>query len=626
MDIENKTTNELHPLVLNDITDRASWGERQATWYQMRNHGLRRRNKPWPGAADMHFPLCDSMIDKWKPFYFQQLFATEVVASFVSKDRTHESFTSELEYHFDYKLKEQTNLAKAVLVAIDKMLCSGTEVVKTFWNAAEKRVEFDAIEPSRCIVPWHTKELACADRVAHVIELSVPQYKANANYRQDAEFVKKITGKGSAGDTSSELLDQAKQLREGLTCSSSDSLILIWEVWERVAGVNGKATYQVHTWSPLAPDDPVRSTFSNPYDHGRLPFVRFDHEMKDLGHYDSRGIPEIAGPFETSLTKMWNEKHDFMSFCNRPMFYSEREIPNTANIRMIPGQILGFPIQRVDIGAPPISFDQEMISTRMVAEYRVGMPDFGIGQDINTTERKTATEVQRIGGLLNQGVDLRAQMFRMTLAELFQQAWALLLQFDRSTQYVRDGAMNDLPKEALADAYAVRPKGSSDSWNRQAKLQKAVARKQLLGQSAFINQAELDKSILELDDPKLVQRLFQDPQEKQRDEYEDEATLVPTLMLGMPLAPKPGQDRVARIKCLVDFIDQRGKIGAAPDPVAMKGIEARIAAQLQALGQENPKLARKVQGELQAIANANAHAPQTAEAGAPPAEMPAPVV
>ena len=52
-----------HKEILQAISDRGTWERRQATWYQMRHDGLRRKNKPWPNAADMHFPLGDMQIE-----------------------------------------------------------------------------------------------------------------------------------------------------------------------------------------------------------------------------------------------------------------------------------------------------------------------------------------------------------------------------------------------------------------------------------------------------------------------------------------------------------------------------------------------------------------------------------
>ena len=61
---------KLYDLVAHDIASRTRWEVRQGLWYQMRNDGLRRRGKPWPNAADAHFPLIDATINKLKPSFF----------------------------------------------------------------------------------------------------------------------------------------------------------------------------------------------------------------------------------------------------------------------------------------------------------------------------------------------------------------------------------------------------------------------------------------------------------------------------------------------------------------------------------------------------------------------------
>ncbi len=78
-----RSRDKLNSEVLRDLADRAVWDTRQRMFYEMRHHGLRRKNKPWPGASDVHFPLVDTTISELKPAYFQQLFATDLIAQFV---------------------------------------------------------------------------------------------------------------------------------------------------------------------------------------------------------------------------------------------------------------------------------------------------------------------------------------------------------------------------------------------------------------------------------------------------------------------------------------------------------------------------------------------------------------
>ena len=78
---------KLNAEVLQDLADRSVWDTRQRMFYEMRHHGLRRKNKPWPGASDVHFPLVDTTISELKPAYFQQLFATDLIAPGEANDK-----------------------------------------------------------------------------------------------------------------------------------------------------------------------------------------------------------------------------------------------------------------------------------------------------------------------------------------------------------------------------------------------------------------------------------------------------------------------------------------------------------------------------------------------------------
>lgn len=495
--------NPLYPKICQDIRARLLWLSRQSVWYAMRHDGLRRRHAPWPGAADLHYPLADSIIEKLKPFYFNQLFGSETVAQLTARRPELTLFAGDAALWFDYKLKQASNLETELLLAIDRMLMAGHVPVKIYWDADRRRLAFDAIEPQHCIVPEGTQTLEDADRVTLVHHLSAEGYLRDARFpRKDAEFLQRITGRGTSEDGESPELEGTRQLREGIThAAAGENTVIVWEIWEQ-----RQEGWWVHWLSPLAPETPLRPSQRNPFRHGRLPLVRFDCEVKDKGHYASRGIPERVGAFEAALCKNWNEKSDHMTLCNRPLFTSASPIPNAGNLRLIPGQIIPGGLAAVQMPPPPVSFDQEMNSTRTLAEQSVGTPDFGV---LQRQGHRTATEVERVVSLLNIAVELRARTFRMSLSALLQTAWSTLLQYDRDTRYFAGGELHDLQEAALApEEWLIEANGSSESWDRPAQLQRAVQRKQLFAGSPWIDQRELDRSILELDDPRLVKRLF----------------------------------------------------------------------------------------------------------------------
>lgn len=605
------TLEDLRTKILRDISTREEWMRRQAVWYAMRHDGLRRRNKPWPDAADLHDPLADGMIERLKPFYFNQLFATETIASFIATSEELKPFAADIGNWFDYKCKQESNLEEEILTAIDLMLMAGHDVVKVLWDTESKefpdgRLGFDAVDPSHCIVPQWTKKLQDADRVTIVQIISIEQYKRDDRFtNKSEEFITSIAGKGNSQDGENTTEDQLKIRREGLTYSTSDDEIIYWEVWE-----NTPEGWEVHFISPNT-DAPLRPSMMNPFKHGRLPMVRFQTEVKDKGHYSSRGIPERVGAFEKASCKQWNEKTDYMTLCLRPIFTTEQAIPNAGNLRLIPGQIISGGLSAVQMPPIPPAFDEERDRQHAAAEQLVGMPDFGQNREQDPKDPRTAAEIHLVGGLMSISIDLRARTFRSSLGELYSLAYQTLLQYDKGTQFIVQQDMQTLDPQVLQmlaeqpDGLKVTPNGSGDSWNKQAMLQKAVARKQMFQGDPFINQAELDKSILALDDPRLIPILFQDPNAKAKNEADDEAKEIPSMMYGYPIQVLPGQDHATRIVTLAQFMAAQGHLGLPPDPIGMQTVSAHMQQHIQALQQTNPKAVPQVEAQVQQILQAH---------------------
>jgi hypothetical protein len=608
---------ELHGSICRDLNDRSTWETRQRLFYEMRHNGLRRKSKPFPGAADLHFPLSDTIVGKLKPYYAEQLFATDTLATFVCKRAQDSALTSAAAKWFDYQTKQRTNLEVEILSTIDWMLMSGRSVLKVYWDAEQKRVAYDAVDPMRIILPRHTVNLATADRLVHVMPMSVEAYRRNTLYNQDPEFIKKITGKGVIGEKHDKAgLSLIKASREGITFGSTSDEIIIWEVFSRTE--SGK--WQVETFSPLEPEEDVRKKIGFPYNHGLLPFVDFFYEVKDKGWFSSRGVVEQVAPFESSLCKLWNEKHDAMTFYNRPLFRSSTQIPNAANLEFRPGQILPYDIQPVHHGQPPMSFDQEMLSTRQVAEQRMAVPDYGMNQVLNASDRRTAREIGEISQMSANVTDLRMRIFRRSLGAVYQQSWELHLQYNKQDLVFCIGEeLGQVDEKALHGDYQITPTGSADGVNKAFNMQKAVQRFQMFRDDPFINQGELRKTILESDDVALTRRLFVDPMLTQATQQEDQAQEISILNIGFPARVLPSDDHQLHIETLIQYLESRQALGEPVNPMAQQRIMEHIGKHLEALDQENPKLARQIRKVLMTMAQSQEQqqppAPQLMEAG-----------
>src|SRR5436305_1303970 len=584
------------------IKGRTDWQNRQTTWYKMRHQGLRRAGKPYPNAADLHFPLIDSLVERMKPFYFQQLYATEQLATFVSMRSQPAEATAAVSSWFDYRLKQKTNLEREIMSAIDNMVMSGRAVLKVAWDTDEKYICFDAIDPVYFILPGQTCELKDAAWCVHVIHLTEEEYKKKTDFRQDNNICKTIKDAQQSKDPSSDMKWSEVKRREGLTSAQNPDQIILWEIY-RVSEDGEKIT--VDTFSPANMDenDEVRPQFTLRYNHKKFPFISFRTEIKDKGWYSPRGIAEIVAAFEDSLSRLLNGKHECMDYYNKPLFKNTGQLGNTGVTRFLPGSTLPQGVEPVTFPEPPIDFDQEMQSTRALAEYRAGIPDLGATQHLTPGRGSrgdvTATQIQAIVGQSGMSDDMRARVFRLDCADLYRMCWSLYLQYDKTNLlYLLHEEQVTVPQEALHGEYAIMPNGSADSWNKPLQLQKAVARMQMFGGNAFIRQPELVKSVLEVDDPRLIKRLYQDPGQQLKDQMEVQAQEISIMLLGFPAEVHQSDDDVAHLQSIQGFVDRRLQANEEITPEFARLLVQHGGAHDQALMQKKDKRIGQIRQQM----------------------------
>lgn len=595
---------DLFTKICDDIKARTEWATRQPLWYRLRREGVRRRDKPWPHASDKHFPLIDMAIQKLKPTCLNQVFATERIADFIASDPQDNSQILDVAWWFDYKMRQMSNFEDEIDLVMDFMYVYGRGVMKVFWDPIEKRISFDAIEPIFIIVPDYTKDMRTAEYLVHVKHLSEWEYRNGIDsdlYNQDDSFIKNIlTSRDGSDQGDEDFLVSAKRLCEGITHTSEKDTIIIWETYERT--VEG---YLVHTISPLRYKEDVRPAFKLPLEGRIVPFIDFPYEKTSKSFYGSRGIAEMGAPFQSYLCKTWNGKSDAIDLWNNPPLTATKDVPITQNIRSIPGSIIPFAVTPIITGAPPISWDTEMANTRDIAEQLFLVPDFGVGEKGFTSEKKkssdrTATETNYLAGIMNQGVDMRNRIFRRKLGFLYNLAWDILYESDEDMEYLHDQEYKTLDKKVRDRIQSLRPSGSAGSWNTGLRFQKAVQRKMMLGNSPFVKLHELDKMVMELDEPGLVERLYRDPGVRERDQKEAQFKEIPVLMEGMPITPKPDDDHMIHAQAAMQYIAQAVVKGKKGEAMGMQQMMEHVKTHLAELAKVNPQMASKLQKEFQA--------------------------
>lgn len=604
MDDDHKEST-VHDAVCDDLKARVKWADRQAVWYKMRHNGLPRKRKPYAGAPDLHFPLIDTCIEKLKPFYYRQLFASELMAELVSTRRQADELTMEAAQWFDAHLKLKTNLLEEVLYLIDAHLQGGKGIMRPYYNAADDAIAFDSIDPLNFVVPAGTTALQKAGRMTHIEVLTKAQYARRKAYNQDADFIRRIAGRGV---NSRELKFDEKINREGLTFGATDEIV-IWNVWEETGG-----KWTLQTRSPVDRDVEIQPRLKNPFNHGMAPFVDFRRELKEKGFYDSRGESEKLAQFESYLCKLWNKKGEALDFFATPLFTSDDAAAEAKSLNFQPGEFVPRGIRRVEWGEPPFALDQEMAAVRGVAEQRAGMPDFGMGGGNNLRDARTATEIDKLSELGGITTDLRGQTFRLDLQRLLAMAWSLCVQYKKADlEYLFQSQHKQATPEAIHEAYRVEVGGSAESWDRKAEIQKAGALFVQAKGDPYFDQMELRKLFTESVNPRWVKRLVRDPQMQANTEAIDEMVKLPAIMEGAPIPPEAEQNHAVRAEVVWQKLQQLSASGAPVDPVAQQGLVGYLNKRLQLWKQADSKAAGAWWREKQAAMKAQAQQQQAAQ-------------
>jgi|SRR5215475_305068 len=575
----SEANQELYEDICSDLEDRQSWESRQVLWHKMRGQGVGRANRPWPGAANVHVPVADTIIGKLKPYYVVWIFGPELLASFYSLEEQGDSYTDSVAQWFDYKVRENSNFSEAAVCAIDSCLQNGMGILKPYWDAAAERLAFASIDPYFVIVPpWSTFDFNKADRVVHVMHYSKDEYLRDAlakGFNTDETYLDSITGEGKPDPK----YEQARYTAEGLSYSRLKELIVLWEVYLRETD----GQIKVKTFSPLQPDEPARGDFKLPYEHKQVPLILVPYELTDGGFYSSRGVCEQVQMYEATACKMWNEKLDFMSIANRPVLSTQGGSINAQNIRWEPGAVYDSVLQLVQQPTPPVSFDEEIANNRSMAEQRVGIPDFGVAGPNQPQGNKTATETNVITNVMQQNNDLRARVLKGSMTRVFEQSWSLLKQYDNaSLDYFWRKQRISLPDAAFDNKYVLRPNGSVDGYSREREIQKLMQLRQLAQGSPWIITPEIDRKIVELMDAQWVSDIYQEPPQIMADQQEQQAIENSIMFDGFLPQVKPDDDHVVHLSTEDGFIGWKAQQGQPIPPQALGLFMQHMQAHIQA--------------------------------------------
>ena len=601
------------------LNDRQTWEERQRKWYIMRHDGLRRRNKPFPQAADLHLKLVDEKVNQKKAFTLAQAFGNPTLATFVSLKQQLSDMTQSAQEFFSFELKHRSNLTRVLQTCVDTMWLRGRGIIKSYVDPFnDYRIVHENVDPLFLLMPDDVNDFEDSHEWVHVRQMNVAKFKMDRRYCQqyrdsqgiDGKVMKKICGGADAADRlktqrgrNFEMIEMDKELRDGYTHSNSSDTIIIWEHYIRTMG--GITCY---SYCPVATDIEIRKPYGVPYKvQGKISpgFFSFVAEVKDEGWYSPRGVAEKIADNEIYGCKVWNAKADAITFLNTPQYTSEVGVQNPANYRLAPGEVLPPGVKPAIYSAPPISFDMEISFARQEAELSSQTPDMGIDKtNQRGKQHRTAKEVSVAASIGQVATTNEGMVFKDDLSKLYAHDWGLMLQYKRSElSYFISEDVKVMPEEAMHGEYMILAGGGTDEWDKNMRVQKASQRYEMLLGKPNIDQDELVKELLDSDDARLTKKLLVPQKQMQATEAADENTVINDIAPGpnrpsFPVPVMPQQDHLTRAGVILHWLDAANKMNTPMSPVEKQRVMQRLSEHLQILKKQNPQGYKQIEMQI----------------------------
>ena len=622
------------------ISDRQVWEQRQRKWWLMRHDGLRRRNKPFPQAADLHLKLIDEKVNQKKAFTLASVFGQPRLCQFVSMKEQAQELTEAAGDFFAFELKHRSNLLRVMQSCVDTMWLRGRGIVKSYVDPFDDyKIVHENVDPLYLLMPDDVNDFDDAYEWIHVRQINIAKFKLDRRYCQkyqgndgiDNRTIKKLCGGPDAADRlrtqrgrDFDLIQLDKELREGFTHSNSSDTIIVWEHYVRTMG-----GITVYSYCPVAVDVEIRKPYGIPYKvNGRVSpgFFSFVAEVKDEGWYSPRGVAEKIADNEIYGCKVWNAKADAITFLNTPQYTSEVGVQNPANYRLAPGEVLPPGIRPAIYSQPPVSFDQEIQFARVEAELSAQTPDMGISKpgQYGSSSRRTAKEVSTAAGISQVGQTNEGTIFRDDLGKLFAHDWGLMLQYKRKelTYFVSEN-LQIMPENALHGDYMILCGGASDDWDKTSRMQRAAQRFDALKGAPNVNQDELLKELLSADDARLIKKLIVPQNQKQESEAADESTIINDICPGpnrpsFPIKVTPQQDHMTRAQVILQWMDAAGKMNTPSSPVEKQRLTQRLQEHMMFLKKLNPEGYKQIAMQIKQLEQQSIAQAQQQQMGMPP--------
>ena len=218
-----------------------------------------------------------------------------------------------------------------------------------------------------------------------------------------------------------------------------------------------------------------------PFSFRKWPIFRFDYEQVDRRPYLAQGMGEQLSDIQSQYTKQYRATSDAIDVQLAPVFQMRMGSQlSPRSIKWGPGKII--PVTEVGDIMPveksPFNLHQYLQDRgelKMFAEEMVGSIDAALASTGRHLERRTAFEVQSVGGQIEAMQGMDAAIFQQIMQHVWQCVWELWLDLGPDQIYyqvVGEQMPRLFRKSEYNYKFQLTPAGTPGNTNRQAELQR----------------------------------------------------------------------------------------------------------------------------------------------------------
>lgn len=541
---------------------------------------------PWPGASSHRYLLAEMTIAKQLPIRSKMLYTSKNIINLIARKKEFIPKAPLTSSYFDFYTKQRTGFEREIQYSGNNQMQDGICFMKTFFDMGKKKVVHENVLPMFFVVPSDTHDLNEAPWCVHVLQKSEKWIRdkfGGTAVKDELESFINSQKKGQehyANDSG----ESEKHKYDRMGISKSEAATNIYIVWERHYRDEDSGELM---FKYILPDRPgLTLAPPNPYYEcmrkmDRYVFNKSKYEEISAHIYDTRGITAKATEWEDLITAMLRGWLNTVQLYSSPVFNptTPDSTPSTTqNLDWAPGTILPAPLQKVDMGQPPVDFQMVMNFCRETFERWIGSPDYGLGKANTLGDARTATEIKAIAFQSNINTESELNNWKMYIGDIMKNQLGLLNEFKDQIpewDFMMDDAFEQFDPEFLSEDYFIEVNGSADSLNREAQLNNAIALFNLGLQAANVGApiAELFNNVVENAQPESADRFKINNGQAQQDSARDALTDMSHLIDTGTMAPKQGGDPLVRAMI---GIKQLQKLGASGQPIEASTVQQLV--------------------------------------------------